>query len=334
MRHGVAHFKRWSVPPPDRPVRQLLHGLVLPFHVMRSLWADADARRRYLRVGILQSVAILALALTCHGSGNKAVDSAREREVRDTSADVVDTKKLAETDEFQFWVALFAAMQIAQWVVIALSHDYHDVIERDASLLTALEPEEGPITPRIRVDGKWLRKRVRRHIRGMTVFLTGMPVIYGFTAPFPFSKTLIAVLIPLWSAYWVVVFTTAKSAHAWKDSSAREPWFLRAWNWLTTRVPGFRWRFLQRYGLFWANRTRDVFPPASELEKQPWAFSGLAATRMLSMLPLVSCFLRPLIPVAAAHLLVAKRAAETAQPSKTSEPPAKPPDTSSSASAA
>jgi hypothetical protein len=144
---------------------------------------------------------------------------------------------------------------------------------------------------------------------------------------------LIAVLIPLWSAYWVVVFTTAKSAHAWKDSNAREPWFLRAWNQLTTRVPGFRWPFLQRYGLFWANRTREVFPPASELEKQPWAFSGLAAARMLSMIPLVSCFLRPLIPVAAAHLLVAKRAAESADPSKASEPPARPPDTSSASAA-
>lgn len=406
VRQGAEHFKRWSVPPPDRPVRQFFHGLSLPFHLMRALWADAEARRRYLRVGILQSVTILALAITCHGSGNRAADSARERDARASSADITTpeaqerqererfkleiklaaeelkdkiiaqigdpkqdvpgeqlqsgedakaadeakeedpkgledglelalerTKKLAETDEFQFWVALFAAMQIAQWVVIALSHDYHDVIERDASLLTALEPEEGPITPRIRVDGKWLRKRVRRRIRGLTLFLTGMPVIYGFTAPFPFSKTLIAVLIPLWSAYWVVMFTAAKSAHAWKNSNAGEPWFLRAWNWLTTRVPGFRWRFLQRYGLFWANRTREVFPPASELEKQPWAFSGLAATRMLSMIPLVSCFLRPLIPVAAAHLLVAKRAAETTEPSKSSGPSAKPPDTSSASAA-
>jgi hypothetical protein len=360
VRQGAEHFKRWSVPPSDRPVRQFFHGLSLPFHLMRALWADTEARRRYLRVGILQSVAILALALTCHGSGNKAVDSARQRDARAESANVADmtakapdeveeedpkvledglklarkrTKKLAETEEFQFWIALFAAMQIAQWVVIALSHDYHDVIERDASLLTALEPEEGPITPRIRVDGKWLRKRVRRRIRGVMMFTTGLPVIYGFTAPFPFNKTLIAVLIPLWSAYWIVVFTAAKSAHAWTDSNAGEPWFLRAWNWLTTRVPGFRWPFLQRYGRFWANRTREMFPPASESEKQPWTFAGLAATRMLSMIPLVSCFLRPLIPVAAAHLVVAKRVAESAEPSKSSEPPAKPPDTSSASAA-
>jgi hypothetical protein len=410
VRQGAGHFKRWSEPPPNRPVRQFFHGMSLPFHLLRALWADPVARRRYLRVGILQSLAVIALALTCHGSGNKVADSARKRVDRTGSASAAVTeaaaedpehqererfklevkaaadefkreviartgaqeeaelarqfesieaaetpaqaagqaqgsikdelkivakrsKDLVESGEFQFWIALFAAMQIAQWVVIALSRDYHDAIGRDVSLLTALEPEDPPLTPRIRVDPQWLRKRLRRYIRGMVVVMAGMPVLYGFTAPFPFSKTLMAVLVPLWSGYWVVVFTVAKSAHAWKNSAAGEPWFLRAWNWLTTRVPGFRWRFLQRYGLFWANRTREVFPPSSETEKQPWAFAGLTLVEVLAMLPVVKCFLRPLVPVAATHLLVAKRAAESADPSKPAEPPAEPPDTSSASAA-
>ena len=355
VRQGAEHFKRWSVPPPNRPVRQFFHGLSLPFHLLRALLADPVARRRYLRVGILQSLAVIALTLTCHGSGNKVADSARKR--ADPSGSIISvsvmedeeapeqqaqgplkdgleriarrTEDVVDSGEFQFWVALFAAMQLAQWVVVALSRDYHDAIGRDASLLTALEPEDPPLTPRVRVDMPWLRKRLRRHIRAMVVFMAGLPVLYGFTAPFPFSRTLMAVLVPLWSGYWVVVFTVAKSAHAWKNSAAGEPWFLRGWNWLTTRVPGFRWRFLQRYGLFWANRTRDVFPPASETEKQLWAFAGLTLVEVLAMLPVVKCFLRPLVPVAAAHLLVARNAAETVEPSKTAEPPAKPPDSSS-----
>jgi hypothetical protein len=349
VRQGAEHFKRWSVPPPNRPVRQFFHGMSLPFHLLRALLADPVARRRYLRVGILQSLAVIALALTCHGSSNKVADQFESIEAVETPAQAAEqaqepmknglklvakrTKDLVESGEFQFWIALFAAMQIAQWVVIALSRDYHDAIGRDASLLTALEPEDPPLTPRIRVDPQWLRKKLRRRIQAMVVFMAGMPVLYGFTAPFPFSRTLMAVLVPLWSGYWVVVFTTAKSAHAWKDGAAGEPWFLRGWNWLTTRVPGFRWRFMQRYGLFWANRTREVFPPASETEKQPWAFAGLTAVEVLAMLPVVKCFLRPLVPVAAAHLLVAKREAETAEPSKTAEPPAKPPDTSSATAA-
>jgi len=370
------------MPSPNRPVRQFFHGLSLPFHLLRALWENPVARRRYLRVGLLQSLAVIALSLTCHGSGSKVAGSATKRvgpsgsvstTVTEVAAEdpehqererfklevkraadefkreviartgaqeeaelervVRRTKDLAKSDELQFWIALFAVMQIAQWVVVALSRDYHDAIGRDASLLTELEPEDPPLTPRIRLDTQWLRKKLRRRIRAMVVFMAGMPVLYGFTAPFPFSKTLMAVLVPLWSGYWVVVFTTAKTAHAWKDSAAGEPWFLRGWSWLTTRVPGFRWRFLQRYGLFWANRTREVFPPVSETEKQPWAFAGLTLVEVLAMLPVVKCFLRPLVPVAAAHLLVAKRAAESAEPSKTAEPPAKPPDTSSASAA-
>lgn len=387
-------------------MRQFFHGLALPLHLLRALWADPVARRFYLRVGILQSLVIIALTVGLHSSGSKAAD-ATERARRDSPADLQEAideekeererfklevklaaeelerkvraasgdeeqpapgeqpaireraksvtkaaKALAEAQEaredaeqqeqgtiarllgridreVQLWVALFGLMQLIQWCVIALSRDYHDVVSREASLLTALEPEDGPLTPRVRLDMQWLRKKFSRRIRALVVFLSGLPVLYAFTAPFPIRNTLLAVLVPAWSAYWLGVFTTARSGYAWKNSDAREPWFLRAWNWLTTRVPGFRWRFLQRYGLFWANRTRAVFPPAAELEKQPWAFAGLTVVGMLSMLPLAKCFLRPLIPVAAAHLLVAQQQADRAASPKHLEPPTQPPAASS-----
>jgi hypothetical protein len=54
---------------------------------------------------------------------------------------------------------------------------------------------------------------------------------------------------------------------------------------------------------------------------------------MLSELPVVKCFLRPLIPVAAAHLIIAKRPDTPAQPLEAPASPAEPP-ASSSASAA
>jgi hypothetical protein len=391
VHHGAAQAERWHTPPSNRPVRQFFHGLSLPFHLLRALWADPVARRRYLRVGILQSIAVIALTLTCHGLGTKADEATRKqaedagsagatatqdpeereresfklaiqlaaeeirreaiayKEAQDKAAAgaraeappkppegvfaglaeelgrlVKSIKKLAATSEFQFWASLFAAMQIAQWVVLALSRDYHDAIGRDVSLLTAIEPEDEPLTPRPRLDLKWVSTRVKRYVRGMLVILAGLPVIYAFTAPFSNSDTLMSVLVPLWSGYWLVVFTTAKSAQAWKDSSAGEPWFLRGWNRLTTRVPGFRWAFLQRYGAFWANRTRELFPPASEMEKQPWAYSGLAVVRALAELPLLKCFLRPLIPVAAAHLIVARRTADPVKPPEVSAPPEKP----------
>ncbi|HYI00128.1 hypothetical protein [Hyalangium sp.] len=361
----------------------------LPFHLIRALWADPAARRRYLRVGFIQSLVIIALTVGIYRSGSQGSEGAEERARRGEHTDSqkaaspekeererfkLEVKLAAEElayeirsasgveekpapegplppgevseaqggtpgllglidKQLQLLLALFGLMQIVQWVVIALSRDYHDAISRDASLLTALEPEDEQLTPRVRVDLQWMRKKLSRRIRGFVVFLAGLPLLYALTAALPIRNELLAVLIPAWSAYWVVVFTTAKSAHAWKNSDAGEPWFLRGWNRLTTQVPGFRWRFLQRYGLFWANRTRSVYPPAAATEKQPWVFAGLALTRVLSMLPLVKCFLRPVIPVAAAHLLVAHSAAQPSAPSKPLDPPAPPPAASSATAA-
>ncbi|HEX8706049.1 MAG TPA: hypothetical protein VF815_44855 [Myxococcaceae bacterium] len=234
-----------------------------------------------------------------------------------------------QVSKLEFWAAIFATLQIIQWVVIALSRDYHDAISRDASLLTKIEPEDGPITPSIRLDVPWMAKKISRRVRAFMVFLAGLPVLFLFAAPWRYTDEMMAVLVPLWSAYWLVVFTASKTAHSWEDTSGRAPWFLRGWTWLTTKVPGFRWGFLQKYGQFWENRTRGVFSPAVELEKQPWAFAGLGVIRALAILPLFKCFLRPLIPVAAAHLVLAHRASTPAAPTELAAPSA-PPATPSS----
>jgi hypothetical protein len=374
VRSGATHFQQRKLPPPGHPIRQFFHGLSLPFHLHRALWARPEARRRYLKVGIVQSLVILALAFTFKTSTNEAVDAAKGRNRRERATEkeklknlelVIGSQKFViggdnepssqaienatraaaeaeaqaamEAEEesslarrfgipnLEFWAALFAVVQVAQWVVIALSRDFHDSISRDASLLTGLEPEDPEVRPRIRLDTKWLRNKFSRRVRAFTVFAVGLPVLYAASAPLPFGNKLASVLISGWSAYWLVVFTTAKTAHAWREGEAGPPWFLRGWTRLTTRVPGFRWGLLQRWGRFWENRTRSVFPPAAEMEKQPWAFAGLAVTRALSMVPLVKCFLRPLIPVAAAHLVVARRIAEGDSKAEASALPAPPP---------
>ena len=423
VRQSTSHFQRWEMPPPGHPVRQFFHGMALPLHLFRALWADPAARRFYVWVATLQSLVILVLSVAMAPSRGKAGDTEEraelaelvppealeeeeqerrrfklevklaaeefEKKIREVSADGKSTtgeraravaeaaKGLAEAAkadaktrqalaeeralpaeaeaeakprepekalgtverflenidrEVKFWAALFGIMQLVQWVVIALSRDYHDAISREASLLTALEPEDGPLTPRVRLDMRWVRKKISRRIRALLVFMSGLPLIYALTALlYPIRSELLAVLLPAWSAYWLVVFITAKSAYAWTNAEAGPPWFLRGWTWLTTRVPGFRWSFLQRYGEFWTRRTREVFPPAAEMEKQPWAFAGLTLVGTLSMLPLVKCFVRPLIPVAAGHLLVARQQAERAAAPKHLEPPAPPPAASSTA---
>lgn len=218
-----------------------------------------------------------------------------------------------------FWAWLLTALQVAQWVVIALSREYHDAIARDASLLTGVEPEDEEATPRVRLNMGWVRKKVKRRWRAFMLFAVGMPVVWLLAIPFFCSSTLASILSTAWAAWWLVVFTAAKSSHAWELPAVppRPPWFLRAWTWATTRVPGLRWGLLKRYGAFWARRTEEVRAPIATAERHPWAFAGLALVRFLGALPPMKFFLRPVIPVASAHLLAEEAAARSDQ-----QPPA------------
>ena len=255
-------------------------------------------------------------AVAAGGSAPRGGDGTARRRVRVTFGGEESfwrVKGFAPWD-LAFWAALFAAMHLAQWVVIALSRDYHDVIAREASLLTGVKPEDEEIQPRVRLDVPWLRKKVKRRWRAAVLFAVGVPAMVVLTVPFLcISSTVFTVLSTLWGAWWLVVFTAAKSEQAWMAAAAfRPPWFLRAWTWLTTRVPGLRWGMLQRYGAFWTRRTEEVLAPVSTVERHPWAFAGLALVRFISFTPPLKFFVRPLIPVASAHLLAQEAAARAA----------------------
>ncbi|WPB81603.1 hypothetical protein KYC5002_21100 [Archangium violaceum] len=377
MREGAGHFPQRSVALPVNRLAEFVHGVCLPFHLLRDLWADQALRRYYLKVGVLQAVTIVGLAVLFTGSGKEAVETvgpgewserhqeevareleearaeleeaeagmeklrklqkvaedsgmlagmagADEEKVRAavehalTEAQAAEDRRQAARDAAEakreqaeklegkhtvrrviYWAALLSMLQFAQWIVIALSRDFHTVIEREASLRTGLVPEDEPLTPRVRLNMPWVRTKMRRRWRGMVLFVLGAPVLWLCTRWLPWRDEVLATLMSLWGAWWFVVFTAGKSALAWKEETAGEPWFLRGWNGLTSRIPGLR-----AYGSLWTNQTREVFSPAASVERRPWSLMGLAVVRALSSLPLVRCFLRPLIPVAAAHLLV------------------------------
>lgn len=473
---GARHFSPKDRKPPEGRLRQFFYGMSLPFHIGGALLGDPVARKQYIRVGALQSIAALALALSFMTSGTEAAESASKRESRaEARAKAAQIRKVAEaladqhvkkeaaaatrrakeveaqtiqrlqeidaqvarrkqaeaqhtgegppsgpeaqpenartgeaegvagaTPDAQkpspipadtpearleqrirdveaaaqgadagtslakaitalvmeatkdleseapaysakertdaaadaphtaedtqapahekstwtvngfsvwglaFWAALFAALQLAQWVVIALSRDYHDAISRKASLLTGLEPEDEEFPPRVRLNMVWLRKKLKRRWRSFLLLMVGVPALVLITLPFMCaSRIVFTALFTAWGAWWWVVFTAAKSARAWEPSAGptRPPWFLRVWTVLTTRVPGFRWGALQRYGASWGRRTEEVFAPISSTERHPWVFAGLAVVRFLGSFPPMKFFVRPLIPVASAHLL-------------------------------
>jgi hypothetical protein len=132
-----------------------------------------------------------------------------------------------------------------------------------------------------------------------------------------FNYGVFTVLSTVWGLWWLTVYTAAKSARAWKDSAPPTPWFLRAWNWVTRHVPFMRWGLPRRYGATWTRVTQELFPPIACVERQPWAFAGLALVRLVGSVPPLKFFVRPLIPVASAHLLVAEETARAGMPAPT-----------------
>jgi hypothetical protein len=352
----------------------------------RALFEDRGALRRYLKVGALQALTVLALAVVFTGSGKEVVETVGHEQLGETHEEAEEAQReveealqeareaqalekkrreereaealekaagiaqavaqLAETGAAEaqrakvmaaveeakraaqkarelrraakkaerehrhtvrrmvYWATLFTALQIAQWVVIALSRDYHTALSRELSLRVGLVPEDEPLTPRIRLNLRWLSNKMKRRWRGLVAFSLGMPLFYFLKALLPGGTFLFSVLVSLWGAWWFVVFTAAKSARAWEEPAPREPWFLRGWSQLSARFAFLRWSPFNAYNSLWTTFTRPLFSPAASVERQPWSLSGLAVVRALSMLPLLKCFLRPLVPVAASWLLL------------------------------
>ncbi|HSN97249.1 MAG TPA: hypothetical protein VLS89_03090, partial [Candidatus Nanopelagicales bacterium] len=69
---------------------------------------------------------------------------------------------------------------------------------------------------------------------------------------------------------------------------------------------GFRWWLPRLYGRLLRRMTSQVFSPAARFERSPWELAGVAVARVIGGLPGCYLFLRPLIPVAAQHVLMAQ----------------------------
>lgn len=270
------------------------YGLGLPLGVAGAVLRDPAARRRYLRTCATQAAVVL-------GAGLLLVVSLDDVAWLELSAD-------------ETLASLYGALYAVEWIVLALSYEHHDAIGRDAALLTGAPPEDPPLTPRVHLDPRWIAKRVRRYLRGWIVFAAGLPALFLLTFLPIVGRYLYAVATSLWATYWLAVLVSAKSAEAWREEhTAGPPWFLRRWEYLTAQVPGFRWWLPRLYGRVWRRFTAQVFSPAARFERSPWELAGLALARVLGGIPGFYFFVRPFMPVAAAHVLVAQNAGERAE---------------------
>ncbi len=206
-----------------------------------------------------------------------------------------------------YLAALYTALYVVQFLVISFSRDYHDQLSRKAALATGIAPEDPELRPRVHLDWRWLRTRIARRWRALKLFGFGVPVIYLVTWPLP-GDLVRTVLLTLWGVYWFAVFVAAKSARAWVDEGlAREPWFMRLAGRAARRIKLLGSLPFRLYGRLWRRHGLAVFAPAECVEQQPFAFAGLTVFRFLASLPLLKLFLRPLTPIAVAHLLEAHR---------------------------
>lgn len=198
---------------------------------------------------------------------------------------------------WEFWALFFGSLSAVQWIVVALSRDYHTVISREASLATGVPPEDPEITPRVRLNIPWLRAKMKRRWRAFLLFAMGFPALVLLCIPLCWFPKSFTVLSSLWGFWWLLVFTAAKSDRAWVAPVTRPPWFVRVWSKLPAHGA------LQWMTRSLAKRSEAVAAPIAAVERQPWVFAGLAFTRFVGSIPPLRCFTRPFMPVASAHLL-------------------------------
>jgi len=208
------------------------------------------------------------------------------------------------------WIALvsiYGTWIVIEWIISALSNEHTDALT-DAlatSLGLPVWKSERDRPPRIRLDARWMFRRLKRQLAAAIVFASGAPLFLLAKLIPRAGEFLCTATITAWGLYWLLVTTAGKSDFAWSTVATQKPWFLRAWTFLVTRVPGFRWWLPRTYGRIWSWLTEKLHRAAQLLEEAPWGYFGLSLVRILGNLPVFSILVRPLLPVAAT--LIAER---------------------------
>src|SRR6185436_5916924 len=116
-----------------------------------------------------------------------------------------------------FWASLtafYGALKAIEWFVIALTRDHQDMLARQVSLISGVPAEDPDIRPRIRLDTRWIRKKIHRRIRATFLFILGLPALTPLLA-LPYGEELYSAAAGLWAFYWLTVFSLARTRFAW-----------------------------------------------------------------------------------------------------------------------
>ncbi len=284
-------------PATDARLVRFLWGFSLPFQIAGWVRRRApDDFRAWRRVAIVQG----AVTLACGGAIVGGVLALRSllRTWAAALGDGVKVQGFGDWKETLLTVlALFAAVE---WLVIALSREHHEQITRAITERFALPPEDPQQTPRIRLDLRWLWRRVRRWGRGIKAIIGVLPVVLAFSlvlAPLGIRERASGVVLVLWSFYWGAVIACSKTAYAWRtegDASAPQPRYVESFR---------RWPIVSLWARFLGRMTKSSAPAVREVDAQLWEFLGLSLARTLLGVPVLYSFIRPSLPVAALLVL-------------------------------
>ena len=219
-------------------------------------------------------------------------------------------------------VAFVGLLSLVEGIIVFFSRRWDDWLSFFISGLAGIRPEMGePPVRKLALDLKWLRKKLRRRIRGYIIFGSGMPLLYLLRLVPVAGDWLFAVAVTLWAWYWGGVFTASKSAHAWADDGvAPAPVVVRRFNAPFAR--GWWWWPVRVYGRIWARLVRGVNAAAATFERSPAAFLGLALARAMLALPGLYLLARPIVPVAAGRICAESDPGDRFVPASGASPPA------------
>src|SRR6185503_9721472 len=110
-----------------------------------------------------------------------------------------------------------------------------------------------------------------------------------------------------WGVYWSGVFSGAKTAYAWTEERPGDPWYLRAWDRGTSLLPRLVAWLPRLYGRIWRRGVASIASPSRAYERSPYELTGLAIARLVRAVPGLYLVARPLIGVAAAHIVLGAR---------------------------
>ncbi|MFT3712118.1 MAG: hypothetical protein QM817_31125 [Archangium sp.] len=276
-------------------LRRLLTGLTAMPALLRRMRTNGDLWRAYLGLTLKRSVVVLILA--------SPFIALRVEDLRDGDDDDDEEERVTGVvgTTWNWAVSLAGPLIAAQWLVVAFTREFDDRISDTLARTAGVTPEEAEppkSPPQLRLEWKWLRKRMRRRLQVFLAALPGFILISFFFGLFPedfMLRAITSAVGALWTFYWLVVGTVSKSASGWTTEGAAPPLlFIRG----IAKVPFIGW-----LAKMWTRMAKAMFPPAEMVERHPLELAGLTLLRLTGVVPFVALVWRPIVPVAVSSIV-------------------------------